>query len=93
MRLLLATRRRSRRSGLVRDSEQQKADLEAEISRVDREAAKLRLEAGDRHDATEEQLGRLTELLVATKMEAAELSSEVDMLQHHVQLVRRQQSR
>ena len=79
--------------GLVRDSEQQKADLEAEISRVDREAAKLRLEAGDRQDATEEQLGRLTDLLVTTKMEAAELSSEVDMLQHHVQLVRRQQSR
>ena len=76
--------------GLVRDSEKQKSDLEAEIAEADRAAAKLRLDAGDRREETDARLGTLTELLVTTKMQAAELNGEVDMLQHHIQLVRRQ---
>ena len=77
---------------LVKDSEVQIQDLKKAIEDVDREAAALRSSEDEARKYHDLKVRELEGLLVATKLSAAEISSDVDMLQHHMNLVRRHQS-
>ena len=74
---------------LVKDSEVQIQDLNQAIEAADRETARMRHEADDARQRHDGKAREMTDLLVATKLRAAEVSSDVDMLQHHMNLVRR----
>ena len=72
---------------LVRDSETQIKDLEKEIEDMKAQTVKVKSEAETNRRASDLKVQEITDLLVATKMQAAEISSEVDMLKHHMNLI------
>jgi hypothetical protein len=74
---------------LVKDSEVQIADLRAKHVRASLDVEKVKIDAERDIADYDKQIGALTDTLVATKMEAAEVSGEVDMLEHHIGLYRR----